>query len=230
MKLLIRMLARFYPAPWRARYGEEFDQLLEDSNWRGALNVFAGALQMQFTSWGYGRFAIAGIMIGIVASAVIAYSRQPEWRSEGVMSSSFFERNLWDEFTRVAQAAVTRNSLTKIILAENLYSDERRNMQLEDVILNMRKHITIAALKTPGEFAIRYEYPDRFAAQRVVAALTSDMIRANLDVGHGRMELITPADLPAKPFNRPPLPIATVGLVSGLPVGLLAGYRDPPAP
>jgi len=226
MKLLIRLLARLYPAPWRAKYGAEFDALLTDSraDWRAALNVVIGALKMQFTTWGYGRFAIAGILIGIIASAGVAFSRQPQWRSEGVMSSSAFGRNLWDEFTRVAQAAATRSSLTKIILADNLYADERRNSALEDVIQNMRKHISIAGLNTPGEVSIRYEYRDRFAAQRVVSELMSDMIRANLDVGHSTMDLVSGASLPAKPFNRPPFIIAAVGLLSGLPVGLLAGY------
>jgi hypothetical protein len=226
MKLLIRLLARLYPGPWRAKYGPEFDALLTESrpDWRAALNVVTGAMKMQFTKWGYARFAIAGILIGIVASSAIAFSRQPQWRSEGVVYSRAFERNLWDEFTRVAKDAITRSSLTKIILADNLYADERRNSALEDVIQDMRKHIRIAALKTPGEVSVQYEYRDRFAAQRVVSELMSDMIRANLDSGHNTMQLVTGASLPAKPYNRPPFLIVTLGLLSGLPVGVLAGY------
>lgn len=179
---------------------------------------------MQFTTWGYGKFAIAGITIGIIASAGVGFSRQPQWRSEAVMSSSAFGRNLWDEVARVTQYGVNRSSLTKIILAENLYASERGRLPMMEVLDKMRGDIHILPLKTPGEVSIQYEYRDRFAAQRVVAELMSDMIRANLDVGHSTMQPISVASLPAKPFNRPPVLIATVGLVSGLPVGLLAGY------
>jgi hypothetical protein len=229
MKRVIRMLARLYPAPWRARYGAEFDQLIADSNvgWRDVWNVVGGAFKMQFTAWGYGRFVVAGIAIGIIAATVTAYSRQPQWRSEAVMQSSVkgSPAATWDEVTLITRAAVNRSSLTGIIQAQDLYLDERRRLPLEDVLENMRRHIWVApVLAQPGEVSIQYEYPDRFAAQRVVAELMSDMIRANVDVGHGIMQPITAASLPEKPFNRPPLIIATVGLLSGPPVGLLAGY------
>jgi hypothetical protein len=52
MKRLARLLARLYPRQWRARYGQEFDALLEDVNltWRDVLGVALSALEMRMKS------------------------------------------------------------------------------------------------------------------------------------------------------------------------------------
>ena len=49
MKRLIRLAAKLYPGPWRARYGEEFEALLDDAGTEGriAFNVLRGAVLMQ---------------------------------------------------------------------------------------------------------------------------------------------------------------------------------------
>jgi hypothetical protein len=46
MKRLVRWIARLYPREWRARYGQEFDALLEDMNltWRDVFGVALSAL------------------------------------------------------------------------------------------------------------------------------------------------------------------------------------------
>jgi hypothetical protein len=52
MKRLARWLTRLYPRPWRARYGQEFDALLEDANLT-LLDVFGvvrSALEMRMKS------------------------------------------------------------------------------------------------------------------------------------------------------------------------------------
>jgi len=53
MKRLARHLARLYPGPWRARYGREFEALLEETNltWRDLGDVIAGALRMRLKTW-----------------------------------------------------------------------------------------------------------------------------------------------------------------------------------
>jgi hypothetical protein len=52
MKRLARLLARLYPRQWRARYGQEFDALLEDVNltWRDVFGVALSALEMRMKS------------------------------------------------------------------------------------------------------------------------------------------------------------------------------------
>jgi len=49
MNRLARRLAGFYPGEWRARYGTEFDALLQDRNltWRDLLDVLTGAFEMR---------------------------------------------------------------------------------------------------------------------------------------------------------------------------------------
>jgi hypothetical protein len=53
IKRLIRRAAKLYPAPWRDRYGEEFEALLDDAGNHGriACNVFAGAILMHIKRW-----------------------------------------------------------------------------------------------------------------------------------------------------------------------------------
>lgn len=52
MKRLARELVRLYPRHWRARYGQEFDALLEDVNltWRDVIGVALSALEMRMKS------------------------------------------------------------------------------------------------------------------------------------------------------------------------------------
>lgn len=52
MKRLARWLARLYPRQWRARYGAEFDALLEDMNltWRDVFGVALAALGENYMS------------------------------------------------------------------------------------------------------------------------------------------------------------------------------------
>ena len=49
MKRFARWLARLYPRQWRARYGEEFDALLEDATlgWRDCWGVVLSALEVR---------------------------------------------------------------------------------------------------------------------------------------------------------------------------------------
>ncbi len=70
MKLLIRLAARLYPGPWRDRYGDEFEALLDEAGTdvRIALDVFAGALLMQVQRWQ----KIASVAFVAMASLFIA--------------------------------------------------------------------------------------------------------------------------------------------------------------
>jgi hypothetical protein len=52
MKRLAHHIARLYPRRWRARYGQEFDALLEDANlgWRDLFDVLLTALEIRMKS------------------------------------------------------------------------------------------------------------------------------------------------------------------------------------
>lgn len=72
MKPLLRAAARLYPRAWRARYGEEFDALIDDMTprWRDVLNIVCGALIMQISRLAAPpvAFAIGGAMLGAAVS------------------------------------------------------------------------------------------------------------------------------------------------------------------
>ena len=71
IKRLIRLAAKLYPAPWRDRYGEEFEALLDDAGNHGRVvcNVFAGALLMHIQRW-----QKAGVAVLFASLAVFSAS------------------------------------------------------------------------------------------------------------------------------------------------------------
>jgi hypothetical protein len=54
MKAFARRLTKLYPPRWRARYGREFDALIEDAKltWRDLLDVMAGAVSAWISQGG----------------------------------------------------------------------------------------------------------------------------------------------------------------------------------
>ena len=70
MKPLRRLLLRLYPRWWRARYGDEFDALLEESRsgWRSTLDVIKGAFVMRMRGFVTLPLAVAlvGAMFGML--------------------------------------------------------------------------------------------------------------------------------------------------------------------
>ncbi len=53
MRRLIRLAAKLYPGPWRDRYGEEVEALLDETGVHGriAFNVLTGAVLMHARRW-----------------------------------------------------------------------------------------------------------------------------------------------------------------------------------
>jgi len=70
MRRLIRWIARFYPAQWRERYGEELDALIEDiqPEWQDLFNVLLGALRMQVTTWNSLKIVTATALAGALVA------------------------------------------------------------------------------------------------------------------------------------------------------------------
>ena len=57
MKRILKWLAQLYPAAWRARYGAEYEALLEEREprVRDVVDVAWGAMKMQMTALGVGE-------------------------------------------------------------------------------------------------------------------------------------------------------------------------------
>ena len=75
MRRWIRLATRLYPQAWRARYGEEFEALVEDAaaDWRQLWDVTLGAFAMQLTNGitylrVAGGLALAGSVLALAAS------------------------------------------------------------------------------------------------------------------------------------------------------------------
>jgi hypothetical protein len=78
MKRLTRFFIRLYPATWRARYGEEFEALLEDSSsdWPAIFDLLKGAIRMQLSVSTFPKLAlmlsITGLLAGLLISSLVA--------------------------------------------------------------------------------------------------------------------------------------------------------------
>ena len=87
MNRLMRLAVAFYPAHWRARYGDEFEALLEDIHpgWLDFWNVVIGGFAMRLTS--IGPIPVALAAVGVLGG--IAFSLQvPElYRSSATVST-----------------------------------------------------------------------------------------------------------------------------------------------
>ncbi len=81
MKSLARRFARLYPLQWRARYGQEFDALLDDASlrWRDLFDVLLSALETRMKTTPSPRIvnlASRDIPHGYELETVVEYPRE----------------------------------------------------------------------------------------------------------------------------------------------------------
>jgi hypothetical protein len=83
MKSLIRLAAKLYPRPWRNRYGDEFEALLDDLGVTGriAFDVLTGAVLMQIQRWQ--RIGSAAVLAMLAVSAASWWAGQRPYISPG---------------------------------------------------------------------------------------------------------------------------------------------------
>jgi capsular polysaccharide biosynthesis protein len=227
MRPWIKLATRLYPSPWRQRYGNEFQALLEDMNpgWSELFNVFGGAIKMQLTTGATylklgAAFAIAGLVVATVASFVIP----KEYTSTAVLMII----NTTD-LAKAEQNVLTRNSLSQIIQdpALQLYPSERSNQPLEDVIEYMRTraiHISVVRDMEPtASIRISFRYTDKKKAQAVVRLLIEKLSEAFQTVEVSpKMAILDPPSLPLLATSPKRWVMLTTGLAGGLLVGLIA--------
>jgi hypothetical protein len=203
VKSVARFLIRLYPATWRARYGEEFEALLEDSSpgWPATFDLLKGAIQMQFSLPAFPKLALllstTGLLIGLLVSALLTpiYISSTELQmtipQEAPAGSAPppDNRNLTEHLLQLEQELLSRSTLSAIIQKPflDLYKAERAGTPLEDVIQQMRtQDIRIRIDGPPGtspvrlHFNISFAYPDRVKAQQTVQALLVRLMEANL--------------------------------------------------
>jgi LPS O-antigen subunit length determinant protein (WzzB/FepE family) len=199
MRRLIRWIARFYPAQWRERYGEELDALIEDiqPEWQDLFNVLLGALRMQMTTRNSLKILGAVTLAGALAAGVLAFRTPDRYVSTAVMRITPADSDRQRALDRLAELQQKANQL-----------------------LSRDKALRIRLVQAPGgrgpAFVISCDYPDKLKAQAVVRELVSSF------AGEKILEILDRPSLPQRPIfpNRPM--IVTVGLLGGAVLGLLA--------
>ncbi len=210
MRPLLKGLILLYPKSWRNRYGREFGAFLDEvpPTWPTLFDVLGGTLKMQLKSGNLWKAAVAAAAVALVAG--VTFSVLPgEYRSEAVIHPD--KTHLNAETT----AILSRASLTRLILRENLYEKDRSRVPLEQLALGLRRSVLIWSDGKDGQMRIRVNAPDATQAQRAAQSIADAFVAAKA------ASLIDPANLPAN-SNRPPLRAdVQFGLVLGLVAGVL---------
>jgi hypothetical protein len=201
MRRIAHLLTRLYPASWRARYGEEFEALLDDSSagWPAVLDLLKGAIKMQFSVPTFPKLAlilsVSGLLTGLLVSALVTpiYVSEAIVYLEGNVPRS--DRPAVEYLMQLEQEVLSRASLTAIIRDThlNLYPEEQAKEPLEDVIEEMRKKDIQIRIETPAgtgqgrfAFSVAFYYRDRVKARDTVQALLTRFVEANLNGQRGQ--------------------------------------------
>jgi hypothetical protein len=188
MRRILKMLAKLYPATWRARYGAEYEALIEDAEPRArdGFDVFWGAMKMRMTGRSFVRIVLPCALLGSLVAVGISFSRPAMYRSETVVTVDTYDPQMLDQELRGrTKEFITSPIFASLIQRENLYPSERARMPLGDVINLMKKNISIRPLQKSGGkaapgFVFEFAYPDPHVAQRVDEELVSQFVGANL--------------------------------------------------
>ena len=159
--------------------------------------------------------------MGMAVSAVAVFLFPPPYSSTAILRVPGGDTpagNLADMVNDAAVAAMSRNSLGGIITAQNLYLQERKRMQMEDVIEVMRRDIHVTPiLLANGEtkingIEVRFDYPDASKTQLVTRMLA---------VRFSDFQVLDPPSAPQRlRENYHRFRLALLGLLAGLIVGV----------
>jgi len=232
MKRVLRLAARLYPPAWRARYGAEFEALLEDTgaNWSALADVLKGAMVMQFTRWNAARMVALCGTLGLAVAGVIAIQTQDRYVSEAIIvgKQPVSGTELGESLRQAGEKVLAPSALADLIRKFDLYPEERKSEPLEKIAEKIRRNIDIVrAVGWKGDdnaaipfvpFKLRFSYPDPSKAQAVTRELTLRFISAGAPMTSIQMQ--DAASLPSRPSfpNRPAM------ILTGLAIGLAAGF------
>ncbi len=222
MKRALRFLLGLYPAPWRARYGDEFEALLDDLDPRRGdlLNVALGALKMRTVSWQIARtIAILG-MAGALLGGGIGLLMPDTYMATSV-------GRMHQGAVPMPEQLLTRTALSRIIQDLDLYPGDRQRKPLEDVIESMRARDIRMRPGPDSTLMISFAYRDPVLAQRTAAQLIRRAALLNDEAHRPAFEILDAARVPTKPIAPNRLLIACLGCAAGLLVGAcIAGFRN----
>jgi capsular polysaccharide biosynthesis protein len=196
MKRVAQFLIRLYPPSWRARYGEEFEALIEDSPvaFSGIFDLVKGAIKMRLSAPAFPKLALVLSVSGLLAGLLVSFTVTPAYVSRAVMRFSGGDAS-------------------------------RTAIECQQVIANMReKDIKVKAL--PGNAVqITFAYPDREKAQQTVNTLLARFIETNfkrrverLNAGQfpARFTVQVIPGLPVRPARPNRVVFLCIGFTAGL--------------
>lgn len=245
MRRCIKLAAQLYPRGWRARYGEEFDALLEDvgAGPREFVDVMRGAVKMQLTRGSDWKIVAAMAVAGAIAAAAVSFRVPERYVSAAVVRVTpprDAQHGVAVDTGPVLQEVLSRGSLSELIQRPslNLYPEDRHRIPMEEVIERMRNR-DIQVQWSGTDMRISFAYPVRAKAQAVTRALMTRfteqervMSRFRTEMWRriwpqsavppaGTVEVLDPASLPAQPIGPNRLAFLAAGLCAGLILGLL---------
>jgi hypothetical protein len=218
-------LARLYPAAWRARYGDEFDALVEDSRpgWHGLADIARGGmamqLQMGFTPVrGALWFGLAALVLAIPGSLLIRDS----FISMAALRAP--AGDVREAITATQQEVLGREPLSAMIDRHKLYPDiQDRSVRMERLQRNIKVTGLTRLRGGTSAFRVGFEYADAAKAQAVTQELMTtfiDTYRRQNTSGPG-LDVLDTASLPRQPVypNRPVM--IAMFLLAGAMIGAL---------
>ena len=175
---------------------------------------------MQLTSMGFIKVVAAFAAAGMLAAAIWSAMLPDRYVSTSVLRlvQEADLRTTQQQLLQAQQKALSRSSLSNIIMRQNLYQDDRAKYPLEDIIQRMRNQgIRIQAVQNDkgAMFAVSFTYTDGAAAQKTVRELVAALN------GAAPMEVVNPASNPTEPTGPNRLGVVARGLLAGLLVGLV---------
>jgi hypothetical protein len=243
MKHIARFLIRLYPATWRARYGDEFEALLEDSSsgWPACFDLLKGAIRMQLSLPVFPKLALVLSIVGLLAGLAISFVVTPRYVSEAGMAfeGTAAGAGFLEFLTQCENEVLSRASLKGVIQDPrlNLYPEERAGKPLEDVIETMRRNILIRRDGHRSDrlsFHIAFSYRDGAIAQHTIQALLVRFQDANLHLpAPVNLSVIDPPSLPSKAAFPDRWLFMAMGFGAGVAAAVLVAIfrrRTPPMP
>lgn len=143
MRTILRAAARLYPRAWRARYGEEFDVLIDHltPRWRDVLNIILGALIMHISR--LAALPVALAIGGVTLGAAVSMLMPPVYTSSARVLVQLTNGPV-DESERVlsiraaTDAVLKQSAIDKKVIAATLDQQFKRDGGLGVTLLDVQ--------------------------------------------------------------------------------------------
>jgi hypothetical protein len=188
MKRLARWLANWYPRQWRARYGWEFNALLEDADlrWRDVFGILLSALEMRMKTTSVPRIVdlvSRDIPHGYELETVVEYPREDG--SKLLVRGFHREIDLGDSYVTLSHSTRGSALATTILVSgkKGEVDGDFRTDETEMLVLHADGTIqrTEQTVKTWLKYnAIRDRLRDRYRSG-MRAGQTPDQIRRQIE-------------------------------------------------